>query len=280
MMLRTLPLSPDIELRRLGDEEEVVSAPFSSLIGALLFIVVCTRPDVAFAVHKLSQYMAKPGWVHWKAAMDVLAYLNSTKHYCLELGNADERLELQGFTDSDWAGDLDDWKSVSGGLVLWGGCPIMWYARKQGLVCTSTTEAEVLALSELSDVFLMIKAVVSEFLVFLFVDEFFSCTIFSDSQSGLQAIEKGTGRTKHFHIKIKHISQLVSQKEFDLRKVASKDNLADICTKPLRRIRLRELVQQLLRTGLDENHGDHGQLSNRAGEESKSDRVTRFEGRY
>jgi hypothetical protein len=197
--------------------------------------------------------MSRPGLAHWQAALDVLGYLNYTKTYALELGCTKDLRDVVGYADSDWAGDPDDRKSVSGGIIMWAQCPVLWHARKQSMVCTSTTEAEILAIAELTEPFLMVKAVVGEFFEFCLIADPLCCIVFSDSQPGIQAIGNGSARTKHYHIKVKYIAQLIDQGEFCLEKIASADNLADVFTKPLRKVRLRELVQRILHTILDKN---------------------------
>lgn len=79
---------------------------YNQLIGSLLWISQCTRPNISFAVNKPSQFLQDPSLDHWKAGIQILRYLNATKHLCLTLDGSD--LKLVGYSDSDWAEDRDN----------------------------------------------------------------------------------------------------------------------------------------------------------------------------
>jgi hypothetical protein len=93
-------------------------AEYGSLIGALLFVAVSTRPDVAFAVGLLTRFVSKPSVEHWNAAENVLLYLKGTKDRGILLGGKTNKRDIVGYADSDWASDSDDRISVSGGVVF------------------------------------------------------------------------------------------------------------------------------------------------------------------
>jgi len=84
--------------------------PYASVVGTLMYAMVCTRPDIAYAVGVLSRFMSKPGKEHWTATKRVFMYLCGTSDYGLcyqgRLG-LDRVLDIRGFVDADWAGDLD-----------------------------------------------------------------------------------------------------------------------------------------------------------------------------
>lgn len=84
--------------------------PYSQLIGSLLWVAQCTRPDISFAVSLLSQFLRDPSVTHWTAALRVLQYLISTKDLRLRLGGT---LECSAYSDADWAEDRQDRKSTS-----------------------------------------------------------------------------------------------------------------------------------------------------------------------
>jgi hypothetical protein len=97
--------------------------PYGSLVGALLFVAVCSRPDIAFAVTRLTKFISSPAEQHWTAALQVLAFLFKTRFCGVELGfkrKGGGLPNIEGYADSDWAGDGEDRKSVSGGVVMWG----------------------------------------------------------------------------------------------------------------------------------------------------------------
>lgn len=105
-------------------KSDMQKCPFRSLIGSLMYAAVCTRPDIAFTVMKLSQFLNNPGAGHWVAAKRVLRYLKGTMHYgpVYKVGLD----ALIGFADADWAGDMDERRSTSGFIFLMGGGPVSW----------------------------------------------------------------------------------------------------------------------------------------------------------
>ena len=86
--------------------------PYASAVGRLMYVVVCTRPDIAHAVGVVSRYMANPGKEHWEAVKWLLRYLRGTSSTSLCFGKG--KVTLQGFVDADLGGDVDSSKSTSG----------------------------------------------------------------------------------------------------------------------------------------------------------------------
>ena len=117
---------------------------YKSMVGALQYLTF-TRPDLAFNVHQLYQFMSKPTFVHLEVAKRVLRYIRGTLHHgiCLSPGP----LILTAFSDADWAGDPTDRRSTTGLLVFLGPNPISWSAKKQNTMSRSSTEAEYRALA-------------------------------------------------------------------------------------------------------------------------------------
>ena len=114
------------------------SIPYRQAIGSLLYLSTISRPDISFAVNYLSRFSSKPKNSHWKMIKRVFQYLKGSIHFGIHF---DGSTKLIAYTDSDYEGDLTTGQSTSGVLVLRGG-PIVWYAKKQHLVATSTAEAE------------------------------------------------------------------------------------------------------------------------------------------
>ena len=106
--------------------------------------LVNTRPDICFAVSTLSQYMCELRQIHWVAAKHVLRYLHGTVGYGLRY-LVDSDMHLVGYTDSDWAGSVEDRKSTSGCCFSLEYVVISWFSRKQTSVALSSGEAEYIA---------------------------------------------------------------------------------------------------------------------------------------
>lgn len=113
---------------------------YRALVGSLQYLSL-TRPDVAFTVNRLSQFMHRPTCAHWKALKRLLRYLLGTLHYGLNLFR-DSPNTLHAFSDADWAGDKDDFISTGAYIVYLGRNVISWSSKKQRSVARSSTEAE------------------------------------------------------------------------------------------------------------------------------------------
>ena len=232
-----------VKLSREQGEVSPTSLPYSSLVGSLLYLAVCTRPDISFAVGQLSKYVSAPGIEHWGAAMDVLGYLGATRMAGVTLGNVFSGVQkgVLGYADSDWANDADDRKSVSGGALFVDGSLVAWFSRKQNLVCTSTEDAEVHAVMELLNVVREVGGLLDE------LDGVFRSKrrevpiILTNNQPGLDAIKARKAKRKHVDVKVKHLAESIEKGDFKIQKVATAVNLADVFTKALRSVRFRSL---------------------------------------
>uniref|UniRef100_A0A3Q7GYL8 Retrovirus-related Pol polyprotein from transposon TNT 1-94-like beta-barrel domain-containing protein n=1 Tax=Solanum lycopersicum TaxID=4081 RepID=A0A3Q7GYL8_SOLLC len=109
------------------EKESMSHIPYSSVVGSLMYAMVCTRPDIAHAVGLVSRYLANPSKVHWEAVKWILRYLRGTSNLSLCFGGGEPILE--GFTDADMARDLDNWKSTSGYLFKFAGGAISWQSK-------------------------------------------------------------------------------------------------------------------------------------------------------
>ena len=110
--LMTMPMNSNLKLLSDDSSEAFDPTVYRQVIGSLMYLVN-TRPDICFAVNTLSQYMVAPRQVIWTATKHVLRYLKGTIGYGLSYVS-DRKMELLGYTDSDWAGSIVDRKSTSG----------------------------------------------------------------------------------------------------------------------------------------------------------------------
>jgi hypothetical protein len=120
--------------------------PYANAIGSLMYAMLCTCPDICFAVGLVNRFQSNRGPTHWKAVKRILRYLHGTVDYMLCHQGMD--LRLRGYSDADWASDLDECKSTSGYTFLLGGGAITWCSKKQSCVAFSTMESEYVACSE------------------------------------------------------------------------------------------------------------------------------------
>eukprot|EP00253_Pinus_taeda_P002279 PITA_02279 len=116
---------------------------YKSIVGSLMYLTA-TRPDIMFAVSLISRFMERPKEAHWQATKRILRYVKGTKRFGI-LYTSSKSSDLVGYTDSDWAGSVDDRKSTSGYVFHMGSGAISWASKKQSIVALSTTEAEYVA---------------------------------------------------------------------------------------------------------------------------------------
>jgi hypothetical protein len=126
--------------------ELATNAPFREAIGSLMYLMVGTRPDIAFAVTRMAQYVESPTVLQWKAVKHIMRYITHTSDYGLEFGGSGN-VDFKCFCDSDWGGDTATHKSTSGYIFCLVGGAISWSSKKQAVVALSPTESEYDGLS-------------------------------------------------------------------------------------------------------------------------------------
>ncbi|KAH9734849.1 Integrase catalytic domain-containing protein [Citrus sinensis] len=126
--------------------ERIRRVPYAEAVGSLMYAMLCTRPDICFAVRRISRYQSNPGPKHWTAVKYIMKYLKITKNYILVYSG--DKLIPVGYTDSDFMSDKDSRKSTSGYVFTLGSGAISWRSVKQSCITDSTTEAEYVAASK------------------------------------------------------------------------------------------------------------------------------------
>jgi len=129
------------------EREQMKNIPYALVVGSLVYAQVCTRLDIAFAVGMLGRYQSNPGIDHWRAAKKVMGYLQGTKDYMLMYRQTD-KLDVIGYSDSDFVGCVDSHKSTAGYIYMMTGEAISWRSVKQTLTATSTMEVEFVSCFE------------------------------------------------------------------------------------------------------------------------------------
>ncbi|KAL4342429.1 hypothetical protein GQ457_08G031100 [Hibiscus cannabinus] len=129
------------------ERERMSQIPYASTIGSIMYVMICTRPDLSYALSMTSRYQANPGEGHWTAVKNILKYLRRTKDVFLVYGG-EEELRIKGYTDASFQTYKDDSRSQSGFIFCLNGGVVSWKSSKQDTVADSTTEVEYIAASE------------------------------------------------------------------------------------------------------------------------------------
>ncbi|PKU70877.1 Retrovirus-related Pol polyprotein from transposon TNT 1-94 [Dendrobium catenatum] len=185
--------------------------------------------------------MQSPTEHNFKALTRLLRYIKGTTSFGLPITTG--TLELRAFSDADWASDITDRKSVSGFCTFLGPNLISWTVKKQATVAKSSTEAEYRSLSAAASDVLWLRRLTAE----LDMPQSSPTTIYCDNTSAM-AIAKNLvfhGRTKHIEIDYHFIRQQISSGNIQLAHISSKDQIADILTKPFSIARFHELRNKL-----------------------------------
>jgi hypothetical protein len=176
------------------EEIEYMSrVPYSSAIGSLMYAMVCTRPDIAYAVGVVSRYMKNPGKENWEAVKWILRYLKGTANHALCFGGS--KYVLQGYVDSDMAGDKDSMRSTTWYVFTIGGTTLSWISKLQKFVALSIIDAEYVVATEASKEMIWLQR---------FMDELGkkqeNSRLYCDSESAIHLAKNST-----FHSKTKNI---------------------------------------------------------------------------
>ena len=193
------PVDVGLKLTNATEEEDSVDQPlYQSAIGSLMYLSVSTRPDISYAVSSLARFSSKPTRQHWIALKRLLRYLKGTTKYGI-LFSKEGSSECIGFSDADWAGDVNDRKSTSGYVFLLSGGAVSWSSKKQKCVALSTAEAEYIALSSASQESIWLRQLMTE----LGNRPETATFIFEDNKSAIAMTNNPTfhGRAKHIDIK-------------------------------------------------------------------------------
>lgn len=240
------PLSPSVQLDSegtlLGKSDHKL---FRRLIGRLMFLVVATRPDIAFAVNQLSQYLAKPTQVHLGAAKHVLRYVKGTMSYGLMFGGKGSQPKLTVYSDSAYANSAKS-RSTTGCVFFIGDAPIGWVSKKQPVVAQSSTEAEYIALSEAAKQAIWIR----HFLYSIGKSGIYRnapTTIYEDNQGAIKIADNPVNhpRTKHIGVRYHAIRGHMESGEVCLEYLSTDQMIADGLTKATNLVTQKRLVDGL-----------------------------------
>jgi hypothetical protein len=214
---------------------------YRQLVGSLVYLTV-TRPDIAHAVHLVSQFLSAPHSTHYVAVLHILRYIKGTMFHGLHF-SAHSTLDLCAYSDADWAGDPTDRRSTTGFCFFLGDSLISWRSKKQHIVSRSSTEAEYRALADTTSELLALRWLLED----MGVTHSSLTVIHCDNRSAIQIAHNDVfhKRTKHIEIDCHLVRHHLSAGILHLLPVSSSDQTADIFTKTFPPGRFRDLVSKL-----------------------------------
>lgn len=236
---KSTPFPPGTHPTKTGAEPLPADSRYSALVGSLLYLSTVTRPDIAQAVGVLSRYMAAPTQEHWQLGMHLLRYLSSTRTSGITYTGTDftNGCTAIGYTDSDFAGDLDTRRSTTGYVFTMNGGCISWSSRLQPTVAVSTTEAEYMAAGSGVKEALWLRNLHSDMGMTVK-----TVTIYTDNQASLAMLKNPVSsvRTKHIDVLHHFARERVERKEVCFVYISTSDNISDIMTKALPSVKFVE----------------------------------------
>jgi hypothetical protein len=227
-----------------GKEEEVVEpTAYRSIIGSLRYIMN-TRPDLAYSVGVVSRYMEAPRKAHWVAVKRILRYLKGTIGYgCKYERGIGLKPILLGYSDSDFAGDAEDRKSTTGVVYFLGGSLVTWASQKQKIVALSSCEAEYVAAAAAACQGVWLSRLIADVLG----TKEMPVKLLMDNMSAIALSRNPVhhDRSKHIDTKYHFIRECIEEGKVEVEHVGTAEQLADIFTKSLERVKFVELRSAL-----------------------------------
>ncbi|GAU50539.1 hypothetical protein TSUD_409840 [Trifolium subterraneum] len=236
-----IPMDPSNRLHHDDSEPHSNITEYRALVGKLLYLT-STRPDIAFPVQQLSQFLDAPTTTHFKAAHKVLRYLKGNPGTGLFFPR-NASLQLMGFSDADWGGCPDSRRSITGYCFFIGQSLICWKSKKQLIVSKSSSEAEYRALASATCELQWLSYLLKDLQVY--IDK--ANVLYCDSQSALHIASNPVfhERTKHLDIDCHIVREKLQAGLMKLLPISGYIQTADILTKALHPANFHRLFSKL-----------------------------------
>ena len=193
------PINAGVKIRSKSISEKFDGTLYRQLVGSLLYLTT-TRPDIAYVVGMVSIFMEYPYLEHWKEAKIILRYIKGKYHLGLEYQYGG-KVQLVGYTDSDWAGDVEERRSTSGYVCHIDSGEISWSSKKQAIVSLSSTKAEYKGATIATQEATWLRGILLE----LNHSQTRATTIYCNNQSTIQLTKILIFHARTKHIEIHHL---------------------------------------------------------------------------
>ncbi|XP_052299567.1 retrovirus-related Pol polyprotein from transposon RE1 isoform X1 [Citrus sinensis] len=235
------PIDPYHKLGYAIEGKSVDRESYQRLVGKLIYLSH-TRPDIAFAVSVISQFMHSPCKEHLEAVYKVLKYLKKTPGKGL-LFKKNNNLQVEVYTDADWAGSVIDRRSTSGYCTFVGGNLVTWRSKKQSVVARSSAEAEFRAVAHGICELLWLKKLLEELKIIIDVP----MKLYCDNKAAINIAHNPVhhDRTKHVEVDRHFIKEKIESGLICMTFVPTTKQLADILTKGLHKSSFESLTSKL-----------------------------------
>ena len=204
---------------------------YASTMGSIMYAMLCTRPDVSYALSIMSKYQSDPGESHWTAINNILKYLRRSKDMFLVYGRLEDDLVVNGYTNASFQSDKDDFRSQSGYVFCLNGGTVSWKRSKQSTVADSTTEVEYIAASDAAKEVVWMKKFITDLEVVPSITN--PVDVYCDNNGAIaQAKEpRSHQRSKHILRRYHLIGQIIERGVVKICRVPTDNNVVDTTSK-------------------------------------------------
>lgn len=239
----SVPADPHVQLLPIEKESQTEKIPYREAVGSLIFLSAISRPDISYAVNSVSRFLNCHNDAHWQAVKRIFRYLIKTEGCGIEYSSSGSHIQLVGFSDADYAGDLVSRRSTTGFVFLLAGGPVTWTSQRQKIVALSTTESEYVAAASAAKEAIWLRKLLDG--LGIKSDEPITLKIDNQSAIRLSKNPEYQKRTKHIDVRYHFLREKVLNKEINTEYICAKEQLADLFTKALTKERLVYLCTRL-----------------------------------
>ena len=225
------------------EKEQMLKFPYRQAVGSLLWLAGGTRPDISYSVSQVARFSANPGINHWKAVVKIFRYLQGSINLAIKFTNNSSSnsplVDIVGYVDSDHGRCIDTRRSITAFIFMMSNAPVSWQSKQQTSVALSS-----MALCAATQEVIWLRRILTDF-----NNEFNqSIIIYEDNQSCIDYTNNPVQfkRTKHIDQRYHFVKDQALLRTIDVQKIATKENLADILTKPLEVTQYHYLLSQFL----------------------------------